>query len=309
MKFYTMNNVISTALILLFFAGSANSQELDYQPPWNNPPESSVNLTIAGLENVPDLYGDITDPQLVIFFAGNQFMVMEELIDAFKKEHPEYKRIFVETLPPGKLADQIKGGSLTIGNLRITHQPDVYTAGKGRIEEMKDYLTEPKLYAKNKLTLMVREGNPKGIQGLNDLDKPDLRISMPNPKWEGIGQQIIKAYEKVGGAKLRDAVMKDKVDDGTTYLTKIHHRQSPLRILNDLSDVAPVWHTEVAFQEMKGHPVDQVAIPDNQNIIAQYYAGRLKKAPHRKAAKDFLDFLTSEKGKAIYRKYGFITDF
>lgn len=303
-----MKNIFFTSLLILLFINLNYSQEMNYQPPWNTPPEASVNLTIEGLENVPDLFGDITNPQLVVFFAGNQFMVMEELIVAFKKEHPEYERIFVETLPPGKLADQIKEGSLTIGNMRITHQPDIYTAGKGRIEEMEDYLAESKLYAKNKLSLMVQQGNPMRVQGLGDLDTPDLRISMPNPLWEGIAQQIIKAYENVGGAELREAIMKKKVDDGTTYLTKIHHRQSPLRILNDLSDVAPVWHTEVAFQQMKGHPVDEVAIPDNQNRVAEYYAGRLKKAPHQKAAKDFLNFLTSEKGKEIYTKYGFMTD-
>lgn len=304
-----MKNKLIILLTITFFTGLSYGQELNYQPPWNNPPEAAANLTVEGIENVPDLFGDITDPQLVVFFAGNQFMVMEELISTFKEEHPEYERIFVETLPPGKLADQIKGGSLTIGNLRITHKPDVYTAGKRRIEEMDDYLSKTELYAKNKLTLMVQEGNPKGVQGFSDLKNPDLKISMPNPEWEGIGEQIIKAYEKVGGEELRDAVMKSKVEDGSTFLTKIHHRQSPLRIMNKLADVAPVWHTEVAFQKMKNNPVDEVAIPDDQNKVAQYYAGILKKAPHRKAAKDFFEFLTSEKGRKIYKKYGFMTDF
>src|SRR5699024_287495 len=138
-----------------------NAQELKYQPPWNTPPEAAIDFRVEGINNIPDLYGDIVDPQLVVFFAGNQFMVMEELITAFKKKHPKYERIFVETLPPGILAQQMEGGSLTIGNMRITHKPDIYTAGKGRVMEMKDKFAETRMYTKNSLTLMVPKNNPK----------------------------------------------------------------------------------------------------------------------------------------------------
>src|SRR5690625_4069621 len=114
-----MKNIISTLLIITSVMHHSFSQELGFQPPWNTPPKSAVEFTVAGIDNVPDLYGEVENPQLVIFFAGNQFMVMEELITAFKTEHPQYERVFVETLPPGILAEQIKGGSLTIGNLKI----------------------------------------------------------------------------------------------------------------------------------------------------------------------------------------------
>ncbi|HLR00732.1 MAG TPA: substrate-binding domain-containing protein [Sphingobacterium sp.] len=304
-----MKKILLTLLILSTIAHYSFSQELKFQPPWNNPPKSAVEFTVAGIDNVPDLYGEIENPQLVVFFAGNQFMVIEELITAFKEEHPQYERIFVETLPPGILAEQVKGGSLTIGNLKITHKPDIYTAGEGRITEMKDYFSETKLYAKNKLSLMVQQGNPKNIKGLQDLKNAQLQISMPNPAWEGVGEQIKKAYVKAGGEDLLNTVMDTKVADGTTYLTKIHHRQSPLRILNKLSDVAPVWHSEVVFQKLLNHPVEEIHIPDEQNITANYFAGVLKEAPHPEAAKDFISFLTSEKGKSIYQKYGFMTQF
>lgn len=303
-----MKHLIIIILISAIYPGLAKAQELKFQPPWNNPPESAINFTIDGIDNIPDLYGDIVDPQLVVFFAGNQFMVMEELISSFKQEYPQYQRVFVETLPPGILAQQIEKGSLTIGNMRITLKPDIYTAGAQRVAQLKDKLSESRLYAKNKLSLMVQAHNPKNIKGLKDLHISSVRISMPNPEWEGVARLIIKAYENAGGKELVNTVMDEKVKNGTTFLTKIHHRQSPLRILNNLSDVAPVWHTEVAFQKMKGHPVDEIAIPDGENEIASYYAGILKNAPHQQAAKDFLNFLTSAKGQGIYKKYGFITN-
>lgn len=300
---------ILIANILLASIFQVNAQDKHrFDPPWNNPPKSAVEFTVPGINNVPDLYGDIENPQLVVFFAGNQFMCVDDLLAGFRRKHPEIQRIFVETLPPGILAKQIEGGSLTLGNLRITTKPDVYTAGKDRIQSMSHHFSSIHTYAYNKLTLMVQKGNPKKMTGLKDLNNASLKISMPNPAWEGIGRQIEKAYRSVGGEALYNAVMKEKVNDGSTYLTRIHHRESPMRILYGESDVAPVWTSEVVYQKMIGHPVDEVVIPKEDNIRATYMAGQLKNAPHPKEAKLFVDFLTSEEAKSIYRKYGFETD-
>lgn len=295
-------------LSLVLGALFAEAQNHRFDPPWNTPPAAAVNFTIPGIDNIPDLYGDIENPQLTIFFAGNQFMVVDDLINAFKHAYPQYTRVFVETLPPGILADQIKGGSLTIGNLRITHKPDIYTATKRIINDMADYLSQTQIYAYNNLSLMVPEGNPANITTIEDLGKDKVKISMPNPKWEGIGEQIQASYTKAGGEQLRKKIMETKVDDGSTYLTKIHHRESPMRILYGDADVAPVWASEVVFQKMLGHPVDEIIIPEHLNTTATYMAGKLKNAPHPQAAEDFFNFMKTKTAKDIYRKYGFMTE-
>ncbi len=308
LKMKIISNLICRLLFFSTLFSITNTYAQDshrYDPPWNTPPKSTVEFTIQGINNVPDLYGDIVDPQLVVFFAGNQFMCIDDLLEGFKKRHPHITRIFAETLPPGILAKQIEGGSLTIGNLRITHKPDVYTAGKGRIESMEDHFSRIETYAYNKLSLMVPQGNPKKIMGLIDFKNQNLRISMPNPAWEGIGKQIETAYRKAGGDVLYQAIMETKVKDGTTYLTRIHHRESPLRILLEDSDVAPVWTSEVFYQKMIGHPVQEVEIPVEENIKAAYQAGRLKNAPRAEAADLFMEYLISDEAKEIYKKYGF----
>lgn len=287
---------------------AVQAQEHRFDPPWNDAPEAAVNFTVPGIDNVPDIYGDINDPQLVVFFAGNQFMCVDDLLAAFKKQYPQYKRVLVETLPPGILAKQIQGGSLTIGNMRITVQPDIYAAGKARVVSMNTLFSDTATYAYNSLSLMVHQGNPKKVEGLKDLSREDLRISMPNPAWEGIAKQIEKAYIAAGGERLLEAVMKTKVADGSTWLTKIHHRESPLRILNEQSDVAPVWLSEVLYQERMHHPVESIKIPASENIRATYVIAKLKHAIHSRAATDFFNFMQSDEVKRIYRKYGFDTD-
>ena len=301
-----MKSFILIFLTIVAFKAEAQSHQFD--PPWNTPPKSSVNFTVPGVDNIPDLFGDIKNPQLVVFFGGNQFMVIDELIAAFKKAYPMYKRVFVETLPPGILAKQIAGGTMTIGNLRIDLKPDVYTAGKNRIDQTPEWFSRTEVYVKNKLAIIVQKGNPKNIKGLADLGRLDVRISMPNPLWEGIGKRIEEVYEKAGGKALRKIIMETKVKDSSTYLTQIHHRQSPMRILYNQSDAAPVWYTEGFYQKMIGHPVEMIIIPENENIEAISVAGMLKAAPHKKAAKDFMDFMVSAAGKAVYKKYGFIAE-
>ncbi|MFC5527794.1 substrate-binding domain-containing protein [Rhodanobacter ginsengisoli] len=295
----------------LAVAGSAKAAApaTDFLPPWN-PPPAGLQFSVPPFDAVADLHGDIVDPQLVVFFAGNQFMVVHDLMAAFQQAHPQIRRIFVETLPPGILAKQIEGGVLVMGNLRITLKPDVYTAGKGAVADQQkrhDWFAERYDYARNPLAILVARGNPKHIGGLADLGRADVRVSMPNPAWEGIARQIEASYRKAGGEALDRTIMQTKVHDGSTFLTHVHHRQSPLRVLQGQSDAAPVWSTEAYFQQqILHHPVETVAIPAAQNVTATYTAARMKNAPHEQAAKDFLAFMHSPAAQAVYRKYGFL---
>ncbi|WP_160714248.1 substrate-binding domain-containing protein [Chitinophaga solisilvae] len=300
-----MKKIFLLATLLAGMATAACAQDYRFDPPWNTPPASKVMFTVPGVDNVPDLYGDINDPQLVIFFAGNQFMCIDELITAFKAAYPQYTRVFAETLPPGILAQQLIGGSLTIGNMRITLQPDVYTAGKSRITQMQPYFSDTVAYTHNRLAIMTPAGNPAQVHSLQDLGKPHVRVSMPNPEWEGIGKRIEEAFIKAGGTALQQQIMHAKVKDSTTFLTQIHHRQSPMRILYHQSDAAPVWYSEAYYQQKAGHPVTLIPIPDEHNITATYMAGQLKNAPHPQAAADFMTFIVSAKAKEIYRSFGF----
>ncbi|RUL73636.1 substrate-binding domain-containing protein [Dyella choica] len=294
----------------LFAVGSvAQAAQSDYLPPWNPPPPGGVSFAVPPFDAIADLHGDIVDPQLTVFFAGNQFMVVHDLVEAFKQRYPQDQRVFVETLPPGILAKQIETGSLVMGNLRIALKPDIFTNGKSSIVELQKqhgWFAQTIDYARNPLAIMVAKGNPKHIEGLQDLGRAEVRVSMPNPQWEGIAKQIEASYRKAGGDALDRSIMQDKVRDGSTYLTRIHHRESPLRILQGSSDAAPVWSTEVYFQQQILHrPVETVAIPADQNVTATYTAARMKDAPHEQAAKDFLAFMASAEAQAIYRKYGF----
>lgn len=292
------------ALALVPPAGAAQ-----VYPPWAGTPADGKKFSLRGVNDLADLHGDVVDPQLVVFFAGNQFMVTPELMQAFQKKYPQYQRIYWQTLPPGIEAEQMEQGALIVGTLRIAHRPDVYTAGQGRIARMqkaKAWFDRTVDYARNRLAIMVYQGNPKGIKGLRDLGRDDVKVSMPNPKWEGIATPIQKAYVAAGGEALKQRIMQTKLKAGATWLTRMHHRQTPIRIMQKRADCGPVWFTEAFFQGMIGNPLGVVEIPEQENQFVTYTAAKMKNAPRPQAASDFLDFLAGSEGLAVYRKYGFL---
>jgi molybdate transport system substrate-binding protein len=284
-------------------------------PPWqggtnNDALDRGLLFTIPEVDVLADFHGDITDPKLVIFFGGNYYFATKDLVATFEAKRPEYRgRIYWETIPPGRLIEQIeKGGRITAGNMTWTAHADVFFGG---LKKVKDEIDKGTLiaaavpYVTNTLTIMVARGNPHHISGLADLGKPDIRLAMPNPAYEGIGRQIKLALGKAGGEELVKRVYEDKVADGSTYLTLIHHRQTPLSIMQGCADAGITWQSEAVFQEQAGHPIEQVAIPNDLNVTATYAGAEVKGASHPQAAKAWLEFIRSHEALQIFERYGF----
>lgn len=302
------------AQLFVLLALCAVSRVLAQAPPWshgmNDPAATnSYVFQVPDIDNVPDLHGDPCDAKLVLFIGGNQFFVLPRLIAGFEKQHPELAgHIFYETLPPGILRRQMeKGNAITLGNLTLRVQPDVYEAGLRVVHEME---SEGKIdhrvaYATNTLEIMVAAGNPRGIHSLKDLAESNLRLSMPNPETEGVARQIQESLRKSAGDSLVKAVYEDKTKAGTTFLTQIHHRQTPMRILEGKSDAGVVWSSEVRFQEKIGAAIAGVHIPDDENVKAVYAAGMVRNAPHREAALAWLQYLKTKEAQDAYAEFGF----
>jgi ABC-type molybdate transport system substrate-binding protein len=147
-------------------------------------------------------YGSIEDSytsDLVMYLAGNQFMVMEELIRDFQSRNPGIETVYVETIPPGQI---LNGQLLKQGEIegqKTAMNPDVFASVNiNHLRKLKSegLMEEHAIYIHNKLELMVAEGNPKGIKGPEDLGRDDLVQSHPNPLTEGIfkfyGSEMLK---------------------------------------------------------------------------------------------------------------------
>jgi ABC-type molybdate transport system substrate-binding protein len=284
-------------------------------PPWQNGQNNDATnrgfeFTVPQVDDLADFHGDISDPKLVLYVGGNYFFAMAPLVAEFEKEHPGYKgRIYWETIPPGLLVKQIQvGGTITVGNMTWTAKPDAYFAGLKKVDALigQGLLTGPAVpYVTNTLTIMVPKGNPAHVTGLADLGKADIRLAMPNPAFEGIARQIEASLRKAGGQALADKVYKTKVADGTTILTHIHHRQTPLFLMQGRAQAGVTWQSEAMFQEQAGHAIAHVDIPASENTTAVYGGATVKGAPHPEAAKLWLSYIHSPAALTIFERYGF----
>jgi ABC-type molybdate transport system substrate-binding protein len=250
-----------------------------------------------------------------MYLAGNQFMVMEELITDFLDKHPDIETVYVETIPPGQILNNqlLKQGEID-GN-KTAMNPDIYASvninhlrklnGEGLMDEYA-------IYIHNKLELMVAEGNPKNIKGPEDLGRDDLVQSHPNPITEG----IFKFY---GSAMLKDLGLHEKVTggkecrscwavEGKTWFTSRHHRETPDRIEKGEADVGIVWTTEVVHAKAEGRPIDGVAIPAplNKQGEVNYAIGIMTNGRNADNAAKYLAYLATDEAQAIYESYGFL---
>jgi len=259
--------------------------------------------------------GDSYTADLVMYLAGNQFMVMEDLMKDFLAKHPGIDTVYVETIPPGQI---LKGQLLQQGEIegeKTAMNPDLFASVN--INHLKKMKSEGKMsdyatYIHNKLALMVAKGNPKGIKGPEDLGRDDLLQSHPNPLTEGIfkfyGSEMLKdlnLYEKVtGGAECRSCW----AVEGRTWFTSRHHRETPDRIEKGEADVGIVWTTEVAYAQSQGRPLEGVEIPAplNKQDKVNYAIGILNTGRNQQNAQAFMDYLASDAAQSIYENYGFI---
>ena len=263
-------------------------------------------------------YGNIGDSytsDLVMYLAGNQFMVMEDLIRDFQSKNTDIKTIYVETIPPGQILKKqlLKQGK--IDGQKTAMNPDLFASVNiNHLKKLnaKGLMNEHIIYTHNKLELMVAKGNPKNIKGPKDLGRNDIIQSHPNPLTEGIfkfyGSEMLKdlnLYDKVTGGKSCKScwAVKDK-----TWFTSRHHRETPHRLENGKADVGIVWTTEVAYAKREGRAIDGVAIPAPFNKLdkVDYAIGPMTNGRNKENAQRFLKYLATKEAQNIYADYGFI---
>ena len=299
---------ITATIILASFLGTAHAAE--------DAEHNNDYRTFHADGNID--YGKIGDSytaELVMYLAGNQFMVMEDLIKDFQSKNPDIKTVYVETIPPGQIFKNqlLKQGK--INDQKTAMNPDLFASVNiNHLKKLKakNLMNEHIIYIHNKLELMVAKGNPKGIKGPKDLGRDDIVQSHPNPLTEGIfkfyGSEMLKdlgLHKKVTGGKQCKSCW---AVDGKTWFTSRHHRETPDRIEKGEADVGIVWTSEVAYAKKEGRPIDGVEIPAplNKQDKVGYAIGPMLAGRNMGNAKRFMSYLATEKAQDIYAGYGFV---
>ena len=269
---------------------------------------------------VLDLHGSTQDPDLVIFMAGNQYRVIPDLLAAFRgwvKAQPRHRdadvaRIFYATTPPGRLIDAMESGQLVLGNYWIDVRPnklwpDVFMTGPRQQRRLRkaNYIAGWSVYARNRgVVLLIRGGNPKGIRGIADLMRDDVRVAISSPVREPASyESYSNTLRAQGGAQFPEQILKKAT---TISPLSVHHREIPQFIHDDLADVAPMYYHfgEYLKARMPGQ-FDYVALPEQGNFRDELAVSLIRNAPHMAAALAWIDFMRSDAAATIYNRNGF----
>ncbi len=310
MNFPRRARLAGWALCLLVHGGLAHGASLEVAPAGNTHDLTFYSGKGLREEGEQALAAMQTRADLVVWWAGNQFVAVPDLVAAFQRLYPGVA-IGVITLPPELELRAVQAGGWTFRGHAYPGRPDIYGSVTTTALQDTGLIREYVAYAHNEMQLMVRAGNPKRVRDLRDLVRPDLRVVLPNALDEGImkdyGEPILKGlgiWGELGG----EPPCRDCDRQGHVHFTAVHHRESLARLLQGEADVALVWRTEVEQARRQHDPVEGVALPGAQSgrNVATYYAGILDTAGHAALARRFLEFLDSPAGQAVYIAHGFV---
>lgn len=159
-----------------------------------------------------------------------------------------------------------------------------------------------KVFAQNKVAVILPIENPANITGLKDLARPAVKILMGTRDLPA-GDYALQVLDKLAndteyGPSYRDEVLANVVSQETTVnrvVSKVALGEADAGFAF-ISDVSP---------QMVGQ-VRRILIPDEYNVVGDFPVAVLSQSKYPDQSQAFIDVIMSKEGQAILDKYGFI---
>jgi sulfate/thiosulfate-binding protein len=207
----------------------------------------------------------------------------------------------------GASGDQSRAveGGLDADVLHFSLEPDITRLVDAGLvaDDWKDNDTKG-IATSSVVAIVVREGNPKNIQGWDDLVKPGVEIVTPNPASSGSAKwNILAGWAHIVGAGGSDAeaeAFMTKLLDNTIALPS-SGREATTAFSEGNGDVLLSYENEAILARANGEAFDYI-VPDD-TLLIENPATVTEDAPE--SAQAFLDFLTTPEAQAEYAHFGF----
>ncbi len=239
-------------------------------------------LLLAGL--IVSCLGCGPQPPLLYCGAGIKPPVAE-LVEAFNREQG------------ATVVCDYRGSEVLLSSVKLTGKGDLYMPGDVHYVELAEnagLVASKKTVCYFVPVILVRKGNLKKILTLEDLTRKDIEVGLGDPQFCAIGRKTSKIFEKNGIAEedVNVVFRLDTVNDLSNHIQ-----------LGSL-DAVIVWDAVAAYAGDKG---EIVPIPAQQNIISTVAVGILKSSEHPEIAAKFVEFITSQRGQAVFEKHHYTT--
>ena len=235
----------------------------------------------------------LTSKTLMVFAAASLSQAFTEIGKNFEAAHPCVRVSFNFAGSQTLSAQLIQGAPADVfASANHAEMDKLVADGLVAQNAAKDFLS-------NELVVILPPSNPAGIQTLQDLSRPGLKLvladtTVPAGKY---ARQVLENVSKdtAYGADFSTKVLANVVSNETdveVVVTKVQLGEA---------DAGMVYVSDsVAIPDLK-----TITIPANFNVIARYPIAALVHAPQPELASGFIAYVLSPEGQGILKNWGF----
>jgi molybdate transport system substrate-binding protein len=235
--------------------------------------------------------------------AGKPFsgVTIEAFVGTASKPPTELAAAEFEALTGATVELHFGGSGKVLTEMKLTERGDVYFPGssdymeKAKREGLVDATTEQRVvYLIPAINVMI--GSGKKVESLADLAQPGLRVGLGRPDTVCVGLYGVEVLEN---AKLSAAVRPNIIN-----YTESCEKTATLLSLGAV-DAVLGWDV---FEHWDPEHIKTVYLPKEQVPRIGYIPVAVAKfTKHPKVAQAFIDFLMSPQGRAIFKKWQYLT--
>lgn len=188
------------------------------------------------------------------------------------------------------------GSGTLITQMDLSRKGDAFIPGGTpdyRIAQDKELVGEPGYVAYHVPVIVVQKGNPQNITSVDDFTRAGLKLALGGADTTAIGRAGDKLFQKHG---ILDDVEKNVVLRAPTI------NEVVVAMNMGTADAALITLDQVNPKTM-----DTIDLPQEDGLTLIVPIGATAFTTQPDAARQFVEFVTSDEGKAIFAKHGFPT--
>lgn len=231
---------------------------------------------------------DGTQKRLLVYAGAASKPPTEEVAKAFEKK-------------TGVKVDLVFGGSgAVLSQMELSKKGDLYFPGSSDFMEkaIQKGLVYPKtesriVYLVNSIN--VQKGNPKNIHSLKDLTKPGIKVAIANPETVCVGLYATEIIDKTFTTQEKEAFKKNLLN----YTESCDKTATAISLKT--VDAVIGWSV---FQDWDPATIETIPLQQDEIQRIGYIPIAVSTfTENKKLSQEFIDFLNSDEGKAIFKKY------
>jgi molybdate transport system substrate-binding protein len=234
-------------------------------------------------------------PEVTVFAAASLTGAFQEIGGIFEQAHPG-TRVRFNFAGSQQLATQVEQGAIADVFASADQRWMEYAAEKGLLAG------EARLFAHNRLVVIVPTTNPARIGRLQDLAKRGVKMVVAA---EAVP---VGAYTRRSLARLAQAPDFGNDYDRRVLANVVSQEENVKTVVTKVqlgeADAGVVYASD-ALGSVARH-LRVFPIPDEQNVIADYPIAALKGARTPAAAEDFIALVLAPEGQNVLKKFGLL---